>query len=106
MAKKLREEDEWAISERYDLCRMFTAKAREISDEYIATTVGIPLSDVKTIARGRMRKDLVPYKPKVMELISKRDQYKSHAANHSEKVLTKEYNLTDKELKTIVRSRR
>lgn len=106
MSKKLREEDEWAINERYGLYRMFTAKAREITDEYIAEKVGVTPTDVRTIARGRMRKDLIPYREKIVEWIGKRDHNKSHAANHNEKVLTKEYGLTEKELKDILRSRR
>lgn len=106
MSKKLREEDEWVIVERYQLSRMFTAKAREITDEFISEKVGIPVSDVQTIKRGRMRKDLIPHKPKVLEWIAKRDQNKSHAANHSEKILMKEFDLSSDELKGILRSRR
>jgi len=106
MSKKLREEDEWVISERYGLYRMFTAKAREITDEFIAEKVGVAPSDVRTVLRGRSRKDLIPYREKIMHWVSKRDSHKSHAANHSEAVLEKEFNLTNKELKQILRSRR
>lgn len=102
---KLNDEQEWALVERYHLNRMFTQKARKISDEYIAEQVGIAPSDVKCILRGRTHRALFKYQAKVKELVSERDRNKSHAAQHSDEALKAEYRLTDKEMKSIIRSR-
>jgi len=104
--RKLSDEQEWSLLERYHLNNMFTAKAREITDDYIAVTVGISPTDVLCILRGRTHKALQKYREKVMTLAAKRDHNKSHAAQHSDKVLMAEFNLTEKEMKSILRTRR
>jgi hypothetical protein len=102
---KLSEEQEWALVERYHLNRMFTQKARKISDEYISEQVGIALSDVKCILRGRTHRALFKHQAKVKELVATRDRHKSQATQHSDKVLKEEYRLTDNEMRSIIRSR-